>query len=227
MKRFFLIGTLAIFMGSCTSIYFEEPQPRFKETLSEFPSNVRGTYVMENDTISIKEREYDYPELFERSFSLDEIDSFPEIKFEGELLFDETLPVKTGVKFNINNDTVEYSVKLKLTKPLSEKLILKSHGDYLVLSEENEDVKGHWEVFLIKKMKGGDLELLTVGNFKPEGIEESNQSFDGDLKDYTAITPFTEIGNRKYMINPTPKELNQLIKKKFFVRLGDLKRLKD
>ena len=227
MKRFFFIATLAFFMGSCTSIYFEEPQPRFKEAMLEFPSDLRGTYVMDGDTISINEREYDYPELFERSFAINEIDSFPEIRFEGELLIDETLPIKTGVEFKTDNDTIEYSVKIKLTKPLSEKLILKSHGDYYTISEQNEDIEGQWEVFLIEELKSGDLDLLSVGNFKPEGIEDSSQSYDGELKDYTGITPFTKLSDRKFIINPTPKEFSQLIKKGFFVRVGTLVRLEN
>lgn len=227
MKRFFFIGALAFLMGSCTSIYFEESQPRFKEAMSEFPGDLRGTYIMDGDTISINERVYDYPELFERSFALNEIDSFPEIRIEGELLIDESLPIKTGVAFKSDNDTIEYSVKIKMTKPLSEKLVLKSHGDYFVISEENEDIEGQWEIFLIKELKNGDLDLMSVGNFKPEGIEDNNQSYDGELKEYVGITPFTKLSDRKYIINPTPKEFSQLIKKGFFVRVGTLARLED
>jgi len=40
-----ILFSSVLFLGSCTNIYFENPQPAGQENLSEFPKKLIGTYV--------------------------------------------------------------------------------------------------------------------------------------------------------------------------------------
>ncbi len=211
-----VIAVLTVLAQSCTSIYFAVPQPKGSPILGTFPADVQGAYNTEDDldTLFIVENGYRYPEEFERHIPMSGLDSVPEITFEGDLLFDSSLPEKRGIRFTISNDTLHYKVRLYLTKELSDSLVLKELGSWLILSER-EKPDAYWEVYLIERQADRDLKAYAVKNLEEED-SEPDREYDGRLSDFYSITSFTKIGESDYLIDPSKRELKKLIKKGFF-----------
>lgn len=221
-----VIAILTVLSQSCTSIYFSVPQPKGSPDLASFPAAVQGTYTADEDldTLFIIGNGYQYPEEFERRIPMSDLDSVPEITFDGDLLFDSSLPEKRGIRFTISNDTLHYKVRLYVTRQLSDSLVLKKLGSWLILSER-EKPDAYWEVYLIEKQAGGDLKAYAVKNLEVED-SESDREYDGRLSDFYSITNFQKIGESDYLVDPSRRELKKLIKKGLFKEVSRFRRVR-
>jgi len=197
-----------IFLTSCISIYFEVPQPKGIKKLDQFPEIIRGQYLLEDDTIFINADSYQYPDESEKKISIAEVENVPEIYIKEDIIYDEQFMPGIGMKFNIINDTITYSNKLKLTEGLSDSVILKSYQDKYFLSRKVHD-KEYWELVIIIRQENGDL-LLSLVEVDEEEISE-----------LSIVTDFNKIGESKYLLNPSKKKLLKLIEQGLFDE-GDL-----
>ena len=197
-----------VFLTSCISVYFEVPQPKGIKNLDQFPEIIRGQYLLEDDTIFINADTYQYPDESEKKISIAEVENVPEIYIKEDIIYDEQFMPGIGMKFNIINDTITYSNKLKLTEGLSDSVILKSYQDKYFLSRKVHD-KEYWELVIIIRQGNGDL-LLSLVDVDEEEIPE-----------LSTITDFNKIGESKYLLNPSKKKLLKLIEQGLFDE-GDL-----
>jgi hypothetical protein len=127
--------------------------------------------------------------------------------------------------YQVIDDTLVYTARNLVTKYISDSLVIKKFGDYIVLNERVEH-QSYWSTHLIKVLASGDLELRIVGNFKPIDKTESTSKYDGDLKDFSLITNFQKLEEDTYLINPSKKEFKKLVDKGFFRKgEGELTRL--
>ena len=197
-----------VFLTSCISVYFEVPQPKGIKNLDQFPEIIRGQYLLEDDTIFINADTYQYPDESEKKIYIAEVENVPEIYIKEDIIYDEQFMPGIGMKFNIINDTITYSNKLKLTEGLSDSVILKSYQDKYFLSRKVHD-KEYWELVIIIRQGNGDL-LLSLVDVDEEEIPE-----------LSTITDFNKIGESKYLLNPSKKKLLKLIEQGLFDE-GDL-----
>lgn len=228
MKTISILLFLAVTFGGCTSIYFAEPQPRGTEVLESFPKDIQGIYIVdeeeEKDTIHVEASRYTYPEIFEAHIPMGSLDSLTNIRIVDNLLYNDLLPIKHGITFNIENDTLHYRIKVRLSTYLSDSLILKRQGNIWVLNEKEEG-KNYWNVYLIEKLKNKNLNLLTIGHFSTESSVDPKIEYDGKLEDFYTITDFVQFEEGKYIVNPTAKEFKKLIKKGLFKELVEYRRI--
>ena len=197
-----------VFFTSCISVYFEVPQPKGIKNLDQFPEIIRGQYLIEDDTIFINADSYQYPDESEKRISVNEVDNVPEIYIKDDIIYDEQFMPGIGLKYNIINDTITYSYKLKLTEGLSDSVKLKSYKGKYFLSRKVHD-KEYWELIIIIRQGNGDL-LLSLVDVDEEEIPE-----------LSIITDFNKIEESGYLINPSKKQLIKLIEQGLFDE-GDL-----
>ena len=197
-----------VFLTSCISVYFEVPQPKGIKNLDQFPEIIRGQYLLEDDTIFINADSYQYPDESEKKISIAEVENVPEIYIKEDIIYDEQFMPGIGLKYNIINDTISYSYKLKLTEGLSDTVILKSYQDKYFLNRKVHD-KEYWELVIIIRQENGDL-LLSLVDVDEEEIPE-----------LSTITDFNKIGESEYLLNPSKKKLLKLIEQGLFDE-GDL-----
>jgi len=197
-----------VFLTSCISVYFEVPQPKGIKNLDQFPEIIRGQYLLEDDTIFINADTYQYPDESEKKISITEVENVPEIYIKEDIIYDDQFMPGIGMKFNIINDTITYSNKLKLTEGLSDTVILKSYNDKYFLSRKVHD-KEYWELIILIRQGNGDLLVSFVD------VEEE------EISELSIVTDFNKIGESKYLLNPSKKKLLKLIEQGLFDE-GDL-----
>lgn len=107
------------------------------------------------------------------------------------------------LKDDPNNEPEEYN--------LSDSLVLKYYKGYYFVNIRDESV---WILRVIQREKGGNLIMMELPPVS-ESAERRKQQLDNLNKIVPVIT--TEIdGSVKYIIDPTPKQLMELIRKGYF-----------
>ena len=229
MKLPLALVLAAIVFSSCTTVYFEQPQPSGDPVLDGFPKSFQGAYFVKDgahrDTLEVQKDKFIYPENFKKSLPVASLDTIPSMRIANGLLYDDTVPIDYGIPFIESNDSIHYDITIKIAKNLSDSLILKKFGRLLVLNEKEKN-KDYWNVYLIEKLKNGDLQVSAVGNFKPEGVEDKKGNFDGELKDFYPITSFTKLSDDSFLINPDKKAFQQLFDKGFFKKVEVYEKVK-
>uniref|UniRef100_UPI00404A5C9F hypothetical protein n=1 Tax=Fulvivirga sp. TaxID=1931237 RepID=UPI00404A5C9F len=209
----------AIAFSSCTTIYFEHPQPKGDPALSSFPESLQGAYFIKDgkqiDTLFVEGDKFIYPETFKKSLAAASLDTIPSMRIVDGLLYDEEVPVDYGIPYTESNDSIHYDITIKLAKHLSDSLILKSFGKVFVLNEKEEKSE-YWNSYIIEKLANGNIRVSATGNFKTEYTKNQKEKFDGELKDFYSITPFTKVNESTYSIDPDKKAFQKLYKKSFF-----------
>ncbi|MBV6647983.1 MAG: hypothetical protein KI790_21155 [Cyclobacteriaceae bacterium] len=218
-RYLFLIGLI-----SCTSAYFETPQPVNGKDLKKFPKKMLGTYLVDDDTVVIRAKSYHYTENFQRSIPLALIDSFNHVTFEDSLLYDSELPITHAIPYSLSNDTLRYELDVDMSVSFSDSLILRRLGPYFVLNEK-VDNESYWNAYLIRVFGRDSLTISHVGHFQPSNDGISKIKYDGLIEDFLAITTFKPIDDDSYLINPTRQELETLIEQGFFVDGMTFKRI--
>lgn len=209
VRKLAVLGIAAILFASCTQVYFTEPQPPNTKSDALFPKEIRGTYILEEDTVHINIASYRYPEEYSKAIHTSELDTISGIRIEGNLVYDDEIPIEEGIPYRILNDTLYYNTVLYVEQQLSENFQIKQDGNFMVVNQKEEDEE-HWTVYLLKKRRNGNISIYTVGDF-------------GDKIDkFFGITEFEKIGKRSYLVEPTKKEFRKLIKKGLFVKSSDL-----
>jgi hypothetical protein len=209
---------LLVTICSCTGVYFAEPQPPGSANLSQFPENYWGAYIElgesgENEEVKIYKTGYSYQEEFKKSISVSELDQSDEMKIEGKLLFDNSLPKNNGIEFTLKDDTVSYQTILNVSNNLGKDRVLKKYKKFLVLNEF-EDEK-YWNVYLIEKLSNGNLKVWTA--HRDHNEDSTADSSKNDLKEFFTITDFQQLKDDQYLIDPTKSEFKKLVKKGLFI----------
>ena len=101
---------------------------------------------------------------------------------------------------------------------LGDSLVLKKYKGYFFF---NDNEKPEWLLRVVKQEENGDLSYM----FMDPG-EKSFNEFVYDLNKEIEIDSFEVNGEKLYQIDPTPKKLISLIKKGYFKKTTQLKKLK-
>ena len=209
-----LIIILSLLFTSCTTIFFEEAQPFGVNSLESFPTKLQGKFISETDTFIVEEKKYSFPLVYEDKISMDSVNVDPTLTIKDGLFYSEDIPLKTGIKYTIENDSLHYKKQIRAYKTLSDSLILKKFKKYYVLSELNNEYK-YWTVMLIRTAND-DLEVNMVGYLKTEDDSGPDEDYDARLDQFFKITEFKKIESHTYLTNPSKSEFKKLVDKGLF-----------
>ncbi|MEZ4907265.1 MAG: hypothetical protein R2771_06430 [Saprospiraceae bacterium] len=113
-----------------------------------------------------------------------------------------------------NNDTLEAGY-----------LELRKFNDYYILNFKDSL---YWDIVLVKP-EGGNLKTyyIDLEQLGDENAEDVEQSAITKVKKYTKILRIenTSDDNHNYIINPSPKELETMIKMGIFIQMGYFKKI--
>lgn len=217
--KLFRIKEILVFslLTSCTTIYFEEPQPKGGKNLKSIPEKFHGEYrLSEEQDLYVNEFNYVVKSFESKKISIEEIHSNENIKITDSLVFDNDLKMGIGLPYKRINDSIFYNLLTIDTIFLSDSVILRKLKRNYVLNQT--DSSGYWNVMLIEKDKSGDLLISSVGLFDDSEREESMLKPEVDLEYFFDVTKFKKIGDKKYLIAPTKREFKKLMKKGFFTQ---------
>ena len=220
MDRIFWFLCCITVTSGCTRIVFNVPQPEGRKTLIAFPESFTGIYsageesmdslIVGNTTVTFIEHSgYEIP--------LRAIDTMLHITLKDGLLYDAEMMRAEGVPYQIDDSIIRYQYYDRYDVGISDTLVLKESGKYLVVSTNFEDDDlDYWDVVLVRRMNSGNLEISAIGNFKSPGNEDRSGSYDGDLSEFETIAPFEQLAENTFLFKPTPAQFQKLIRKRLF-----------
>ncbi|MDX1479970.1 MAG: hypothetical protein R3301_19820 [Saprospiraceae bacterium] len=221
MKHCWLILLLTTGLWtSCTRVAFEAPQPLNAKALASFPSDLLGAYALADtpaDTVGfILPDAIVAIETTSHYLHQDQLDTMPHLTLQNDRMYDDQLPGNRGFPVTYEGDSLRYTSIEMDTIGISDTLLIKGFGDYLILNTRFEDE--YWDIYLLKPGANGSLETYAVGNYRPHTDTASTSDYDGDISTFLDITPFRQLDESTYLVNPSRKALKQLVKAGFFLR---------
>jgi hypothetical protein len=102
---------------------------------------------------------------------------------------------------------------------LSDSLILKTYKGYYFFSNRSENLFKTWRVYIVRKSKNDDLVVMGLDDGKFD-------DFVLKLSKEIRIDSVANGNTKSYTIDPTPKQLIELIKKGYFIKLMECKKIK-
>lgn len=97
----------ALVISSCTTVKFQEPQPKDAPAMREFPERMRGTYTsVEDDTLYVSNKSFTY-------YNGKEIDVTGTLDTLGDIILKE---FKKGLILNLKDDQGWNVVPLKISR---------------------------------------------------------------------------------------------------------------
>ena len=216
---------LLVFVTSCIQVQFENPQPLKSKALTSFPDEITGDYFFggSKDTVRVSSLYFSFKELKKDSFPVYLLDSMPGIKVKDSLIYFPEHDKEKGYPFSIKNDSVFYKV-FQITKvPLGKDLVLKKFkGSYIVNWRMDS---AYWDIAILSLQKNGNIIKNTVEVSEDKNEADSlvirqkdsiRKTASKELEELSRITKFKKIGEDHYLINPSKKEFELLIKNGLF-----------
>jgi hypothetical protein len=129
---------------------------------------------------------------------------------------EDTLVISRNGAYNANrpNDASDQIM-------LGDSLVLKHYKGLYFVNHRNKAKEPNWSVSILKRLQNDDLEILSMPT--------DEDSFEKLYQSVSAIVPVdSSVRNNEklYRINPTPKQLMQLVNKGYFSNRLLLKRMK-
>lgn len=227
--RWMLLYCCVCLAASCTHVVFDVPQPADATTLQVFPVEIRGMYSPSSestDTLIIGLSEVKFIEYSEHAIPVTAVDTMLNITLKDGLLYDADLMRAGGVPYSIKDSMILYHYHDSYTIGISDTLILKQSGNYLVVSSNlADDDLDYWDVVLVEKLSTGNLLMSTAGNLSPPQDKDSARKKKDTVVYYGKIAPYEQLSERTFLFKPTPKQFLKLVKKNLFSEREEYKRL--
>jgi hypothetical protein len=158
--RFTLLLITALTI-SCSTVFFDQPQPTDSPNLKSVPKKIRGTWTnvtkYYDKSILIDKTSYTQVTLSKRRILMVTPETSDEYKIENGKIFRSDDDSKTGYSYVIKNDTI-FFVERKVDESLvlSDSVLLRAAKDCYVL---NIKKKNWWDIVFIQKMKNGEIRI--------------------------------------------------------------------
>lgn len=147
-----------IFLFSCTTVFFDQPQPTDTENLNYVPKEIQGTwrYFKTNyeASIIIDKTSYHRVDIKRYNIALADIDSMNIFKISGGKIYFLKGDSNIGFPFKIMNDTINFSERTEESITLSDSVLLRQANNCLILNRRKDN---WWEIFFIQKTKKGEI----------------------------------------------------------------------
>jgi hypothetical protein len=155
---YLLIMALTI---SCSTVFFDQPQPTDSANLKSVPKKFRGTWrnftKYYDESILIDKTSYTQVTLTKKSVPMVTAETSDEYKIENGKIFLTDDDLKTGYPYVIKNDTICFvHRKVDASVVLSDSVLLRAAKDCYVLNIKKEN---WWEIVFIQKMKNGEIRI--------------------------------------------------------------------
>jgi hypothetical protein len=218
-----LLALACLIAGTaCTHVMFDQPQPRQVPDEAQVPATLLGEYLLSGDTVRLAPDGY---HTWDERHCVVPARPLPEhIRLEGDMLFDAAAPNPRWVPFEREGDSLHYAIRIPLHIG-RDSLRIRTYAPGWAVSVLGAESQGYWDVFLLQPLQNGHWQLLSVGNLQEPGQDKSKINYDGKLKKFDRITPFKPLGESQYLVSPTAKEFDRLVKKGLFVPGDTLHRL--
>lgn len=146
---------------SCSTVFFDTPQPTDSNNLKTVPKKIRGTWrnIRKDyeESITIDKTSYTKVTDLKKKIPKLKAGSSAKYRIENDRIFIADDDSKTGYPCKILNDTIYFDQTTKETLVLSDSILLRAAKNCYVL---NLRQKKWWEIILIRKIKGGEIQII-------------------------------------------------------------------
>jgi hypothetical protein len=144
---------------SCTSVFFDHPQPVNSKNIEIVPEEIRGKWTevskYQQESITIDRSSFKKVTVSFNHIHKSDADSGYFRIADGKIfLFSEDF--KKGNPFKLLNDTIYYTQHSQETFVLSDSVLLRRAKNCYVLNTRKNN---WWEIFFIRKNKNGEISI--------------------------------------------------------------------
>jgi hypothetical protein len=146
---------------SCSTVFFDLPQPVDSRNMKSVPSKIQGTWRNVNNDYeeSIKIDKTSYTKVTREKYWVSTIKAKTSEKylFKDGKIFVTDDGSKTGYSYEIKNDTIYFDQQQEESLVLSDSVLLRSAKNCYVL---NLKKRNWWEIIFIQRMKNGEIRII-------------------------------------------------------------------
>ena len=153
------------FLISCDVIYLSTPQPFDAKNIYEFPTEFRGFWVNEGDTVIIGKNYFKnkgYKQI--HSIAKKEIDTSSVYILKNNKIYIhnkyEDIALSEGYPYKLQNDSIHFNAREIIKVALSYETFLRKVDEYYILNNSNTTT--WWVLYVIKKTKDDKLEVCIL-----------------------------------------------------------------
>jgi hypothetical protein len=151
MKLYLTLGFVVaiLCLASCVSIYFNNPQPTDAKNIKNFPRKIRGTWIEDGDTTSIRKKTFRKVEWEVKSISKAELDTTQSLVVKGDKIFDVESDSVQGYYYEFRDDSFFVNIPQITMYELGEGVLFRRVSkSYFTLSINTDSI--WWNVYLIE-----------------------------------------------------------------------------
>jgi hypothetical protein len=215
---------------SCTSVYFDQPQPVDSKNLKGIPKEIQGKWDHGSYKagIIIDGSACHFINYEERVFPKSEIGTSGEYKIINDRIFSVESNYNTGFPYEMLNDTIYFTERTEEIIELSDSALLRPAKNCYVFNFRKGD---WWEICIIQKARNGEISIYYPSEdkllkIKPtadfqliKSTRKDTASFSGDKLYFHAELKSQHIA--KMLIDRKEKPLYLLKPDSSFYVMGD------
>jgi hypothetical protein len=147
------------FCVSCSTVFFDHPQPTDSDNMTAVPGELRGTWHSDckntKETIIIDRTSYHKTTILSHQIAKARADTSGRYRIaDGKIYMTDEL--NKGYPYKLQNDTIFYTERLEEGYVLSDTVLLRSAKNCYVLNLKKMNL---WEIALIQKMENGEIRI--------------------------------------------------------------------
>lgn len=163
--KLFWMVVVSIIVGGCETIYFSTPQPYNAKNIYEFPKEMRGLWVIDEDTILIDKNYFIYKEYKQtHSIAKKELDTSSIYILKNNKIYIkkkyEDISLSEGFPYRVHNDSVYFNARQVIKVALSYDTFLRKIDEDYILNTSNTTT--WWMLYLIRKTADNKLNVSTL-----------------------------------------------------------------
>jgi hypothetical protein len=145
-------------LSSCVTIYFDQPQPADAKDLSRTPRSIRGTWIIDFDTVVISKHTFYWADWMTDTITAEEVDSNPDIEIRDGYIYDLTEEPPVGYTCTPLDAAWLIYLPERISHELGDSALLrKVNRDYFAFNRTGDGE--WWEVFLVERNGRGVLSI--------------------------------------------------------------------
>jgi hypothetical protein len=201
--KIILMFSLALII-SCSSVFFDNPQPTDSRNLKYVPKEIQGTWKKISkdyeESITIEKTAYHKVDINKNRLSKAKADTSKNYKIENGKIYLLKDDINIGYPYKLLNDTIYYSQRSEESLVLSDSVLLRSAKNCYVL---NLKKKNWWEIVFIQKMQSGEIQICypIVEDIIKMGSQYNIVVMDSTKKDSTFFHASLKSNNIQNLIN--------------------------
>jgi len=157
--RFLFLLPLAINI-SCSTVFFDHPQPTDSKNINQVPKTIRGRWknISKNheEIITIDKNSYHKVAVEKYAIPESQIDGSKKYRLSEGKIYITDLDPSTGYQYELLNDTIFFSDRNVDEIVLSDSVLLRSAKNCYILNLKHSN---WWEIISIKKAKNGEIRI--------------------------------------------------------------------